>query len=66
MPDFPELVIGDALVAPFVVYAAGALAIVVMLRPCLRLIAFNRIFSHPPIAELSLYVMILALLIVLF
>jgi hypothetical protein len=66
MPAFSELVIGDALVAPFVIYAASALAIFVMLRPFLRLVAFNHIFYHPPIAELSLYVLILALLIVLF
>jgi hypothetical protein len=66
MPAFPELVIGDVLVAPFVIYAAGALAIFVMLRPFLRLVAFNRFFISPPIAELSFYVLILALLVVLF
>jgi len=66
MPSFLELVIGDVLVAPFVIYAAGTLAIFVMLRPFLRLVAFNRVFINPPIAELSLYVMILALLIELF
>ena len=65
MPSFLELVIGDVLVAPFVIYAAGALAIFVMLRPFLRLVAFNRVFSSPPIAELSLYVLILGLLVVL-
>lgn len=65
MPSFPELVLGGVLVAPFVSYAAGALAIFVMLRPFLRLVGFDRVFSSPPTAELSLYVLILALLIVL-
>jgi hypothetical protein len=36
-----------------------------MLRPFLRLVAFNRVFSNPSIAELSLYVLILGLLVVL-
>jgi hypothetical protein len=66
MSTFPELVIGDVLVAPFVIFAGAALAILVTLRPFLRLVPFNRIFSSPPIAELSLYVLILTALIVLF
>ena len=65
MSTFPELVIGDVLVAPFVIFAGAALAILVTLRPFLRLVPFNRIFSSPPIAELSLYVLILTALIVL-
>jgi hypothetical protein len=66
MHSFPELTIGGVLVAPFVIYAGAAIAIFAVLRPFLRLVAFDRAFSHPPIAELSLYVLILALLIVLF
>jgi Protein of unknown function (DUF1656) len=66
MLAFPELVIGDVLVAPFVIFAAGALAILIMLRPFLRLVPLNRIFGSPPVAELSLYVLILTALIVLF
>jgi Protein of unknown function (DUF1656) len=58
MHSFPELTIGGVLVAPFVIYAG--------LRPVLHLIAFDRAFSNPPVAELSLYVVILGLLIVLF
>ncbi len=54
------------LVAPFAIYAGGAFTIFAVLRPFLRLVAFDRAFSHPPVAELSLYVLILALLIVLF
>jgi hypothetical protein len=64
--SFPELMIGGVFVAPFVLYAAGAFVIVAMLRPVLRLLSFDRAFSNPPIAELSLYCMILALLIELF
>ena len=66
MHSFPELTIGGVLVAPFVIYAGAAIAIFAVLRPFLRLVAFDRAFGRPPIAELSLYVLILALLIVLF
>jgi hypothetical protein len=63
---FSELTIGGVLVAPFVMYAGTAIAIFAVLRPVLHLIAFDRAFSNPPVAELSLYVLILTLLIVLF
>lgn len=66
MHSFPELTIGGVLVAPFVLYAGAALAIFAVLRPLLHLVAFDRAFSHPPVAELSLYVLILALLVALF
>ena len=60
---FPELVIGDVLIAPFMIYVAGAIAVFAILRPLLSLIYFDRAFSSRPIAELSLYILILALLI---
>src|SRR5258708_38319724 len=66
MHSFPELTIDGVLVAPFVIYAGGAFAIFAVLRPFLRLVAFERAFSRPPIAELSLYVLVLALLTVVF
>jgi hypothetical protein len=66
MHSFPELTIGGVLVAPFVMYAGTAIAIFAVLRPILHLVAFDRAFSNPPVAELSLYVLILTLLIVLF
>jgi uncharacterized protein DUF1656 len=66
MHSFPELTIGGVLVAPFVMYAVTAIAIFAVLRPVLHLIAFDRAFSNPPVAELSLCVLILALLIVVF
>ena|SRR6516165_6678611 len=55
---FPELVVGGVLVAPFVSYAVAALAIIIILRPVLRVIRFAKLFSHPSVAELSLYVVI--------
>ena len=64
MHSFSELTIGGVLVAPFVMYAGVAIAIFAVLRPVLHLIAFDRAFSNPPVAELSLYVLILTLLIV--
>ena len=66
MHSFPELTIGGVLVAPFVIYAGAAIAIFAVLRPFLHLVAFDRAFRSPPIAELSLYVLILALLVALF
>jgi uncharacterized protein DUF1656 len=66
MHSFSELTIGGVLVAPFVMYAGVAIAIFAVLRPVLHLIAFDRAFSNPPVAELSLYVLILTLLFVLF
>ena len=66
MHSFPELTIGGVLVAPFVLYAGAALAIFAVLRPFLHLIAFDRAFSNPPVAEMSVYVLVLALLVALF
>jgi hypothetical protein len=66
MQSFPELTIGGVLIAPFVIYAGAAAVIFAALRPVLYLVGFDRAFISPPIAELSLFVMILALLIVLF
>ena len=66
MHSFSELVIGDVFVAPFIVYAVAALAIFLALRPILHLCGFEKLFSHPAIAELSLYVAILGVLTVAF
>jgi hypothetical protein len=63
---FLELIIGGVLVAPFVIYVVGALVVFWMIRPLLHLVGFSRIFSQPSIAELSLYVTILGLLVLLF
>ena len=62
MHSFPELVVGDVLVAPFIVYALTAFAIFLALRPILHLCGFEKLFSNPGLAELSLYVTILGLL----
>jgi len=62
---FHELTIGGVLVSPFVAYAVAALAILLGLRPLLRLMRFERVFANPPLAEAGIYVCILALLIVL-
>ena len=66
MHSFSELVIGSVLVAPFVGYAVMALAIVLAIRPILHLCRFGELFSHPAVAELSLYVTILGLLTIAF
>jgi hypothetical protein len=63
---FRELVVGGVLLAPFVTYTIAALVIVLIIRPVLHFAGFAKIFSHPSIAELSLYVAILGLLILFF
>ena len=57
-----ELVIGGVLFAPALTYAVASLAIVLTLRPILRLVGFFKLFSHPPIAALSLYIVVFGLL----
>jgi hypothetical protein len=63
---FPELIIGGVLLAPFVTYLATALVVVIVLRPLLHVVGFAKMFSHTAIAELSLYVTVLGLLMLLF
>lgn len=63
---FPELVIGGVLIAPFVTYVVAALIAFALLRPVLVMIGFDAWFSNPPLAEVCLLVIILALLIALF
>lgn len=66
MHPFRELVIGGVLVAPLVTYALEALFIILIMRPFLHFIGFSKMFSQPSLAELSLYVSILGLLVLLF
>jgi len=63
---FPELIIGGVLVAPFVTYLITALLVIIVLRPLLHVVGFAKMFSHASIAELSLYVTILSLSMLLF
>ena len=63
---FPEPVIGGVLLAPFVTYLVAALVLIVVLRPLLHVVGFAKMFSHASVAELSLYVTILGLLMLLF
>jgi hypothetical protein len=63
---FAELVVGGVLIAPFVTYLAVALVVILVLRQLLHVVGFEKIFSHTAIAELSLYVTILGVLILLF
>jgi Protein of unknown function (DUF1656) len=63
---FPELVVGGVLMAPLVTYLAAALVVIIVLRPILHLVGFAKIFSHTSIAELSLYITILGLFMLLF
>ena len=58
---FYDAVIGGVLVAPFAAYAVIALIIFLVLRPLLHRLRLAEMFSHPSVAGLSLYVMILGL-----
>lgn len=57
---YSELVIGGVLVAPFVTHLVCTLLTVLLLRPVVRRLGFEAIFSHPPVAECSLFLIILA------
>ena len=63
---FAELVVGGVLFAPFVTYLVMALVVIIVLRPFLHVVGFAKMFSHTAIAELSLYVTVLSLLMLLF
>ena len=63
---FAELILGGTLVAPFLTYALVALLLLLLLRPLLRLVGFESMFSNPPLVLLCLYVILVALLLVLF
>jgi Protein of unknown function (DUF1656) len=63
---FPELVIEGVLLAPFVTYLVMALVVVIVLRPLLHVVGFAKMFSDASVAELSLYLAILGLLMLLF
>jgi hypothetical protein len=60
---FHDLVIGGVLVAPFMTYAIAALFVVLLAKPLLRVVGFWRLFSNAAIAELSLYITILGLIV---
>ena len=63
---FAELVVGGVMFAPFVIYLGASLVLIVVLRPLLHVVGFAKMFSHASVAELSLYVTILSLLVLLF
>ena len=63
---FAELAIGGVLLPPFVTYLAAAVVLIIVLRPLLHVVGFAKMFSHASVAELSLYVAILSLLVLLF
>lgn len=63
---YRELVIGGVLISPAFSYAAAALLLFLSLRPLLQFVGFSRFFSNPTLAELSLFVTIFGLLMLLF
>lgn len=63
---FHELVIGGVLISPFVTYAVAALVLVLLIRPVLARAGFEDAFAAPPMVLLALYIVILAILILVF
>lgn len=61
---FREVSIGSVVIAPFILYGIAPLCILFALRPVLRWLAADRFFANAPVAGLSLYVIILAILII--
>jgi hypothetical protein len=63
---FAELAVGGVLFAPYVTYLTATVVLIVVLRPHLHVVGFAKMFSHASVAELSLYVTVLSLLMLLF
>lgn len=63
---FAELVLGGVFVAPFVSYFAAALLVLGLLQPVLSRLPMARLFSNPPLVQLGIFVVVLAMLVVLF
>jgi hypothetical protein len=59
-----DIDLGGVLISPFLAYALGSLAILMVLRLVFVRIRFSRYVANPPLAEAGLYICILALLIV--
>ena len=62
---FPEFVVDGVLIAPFAAYLCAAFILLALLRPVLGLLAFDKLFMNPSLARLSLYVLLLAALLLL-
>jgi len=62
---FADVVIGGVLVSSFAAYAIIALIVFLALRPILNRLQLARMFSHPAVAGLGLYVTILGIVILL-
>ena len=58
-----EIEIGGVLISPFVAYALGAFAILLLLRILFRKLRFSRYVANPPLAEAGVYVCVLGALI---
>jgi Protein of unknown function (DUF1656) len=63
---FSELVVGGVFFAPFVAYVVVVLVLSLVFRPILRSLRVAGLFSHPSIAGLSFFVIVLGLLTVFF
>jgi Protein of unknown function (DUF1656) len=59
--SFSDVVIGGVLVSSFAAYAVVALIVFLLSRPILHRLRLAEMFSHPSVAGLSLYVIILGL-----
>lgn len=58
---FHEFILGGVLVAPLASYVIVALALMLLIRPLLRLIGFSRYFARPQVVEIGLFVIAVGL-----
>ena len=63
---FPEFAVGGVLLAPFVPQAVIAVAIFFALRPLLRRLPLEAIFVNASLVAVCLYVVILAMVMLLY
>jgi Protein of unknown function (DUF1656) len=66
MHSFSEFMVGGVFLAPFVAYVVVALVLLLIFRPILRALKVAGLFSHPSIAGLSFFVIVLGLLTIFF
>jgi hypothetical protein len=62
---FAEFAVGDILFAPFVGFLLAAFVLSLILRPLLALLRFDRLFSNPAVAQISVFACLLALLLLI-
>ncbi|MBP0113858.1 MULTISPECIES: DUF1656 domain-containing protein [Bradyrhizobium] len=61
-----DFIVGCLLISPIVAFGVMALLLLLLLRPLLSGLGFERLFSNPPLAEFCLYITMFGLLVLFF